>query len=140
MTIFNDRRLPNSAALTDDPADLSTSAYPTVTTADLVHGLVERSGNPRQAMGARYGTDYLCHTCLGRPDQPTAEGHPYVPMIGRTPGVSQDVDWGRTRNSQPGEAPGQAQMDISDLAIDSGLAETRWNQASSRQRQGQWPR
>jgi hypothetical protein len=139
---FHDRRvtLPNDATLGDDPADVgAVSAYPTVSTADIVQGLVDRSGNPRQAMGTRYGTDYLCSQCLGSPDQPMQDGgHPYEPMIDRTPGVHQDVDFGRVHNFDPYyDTPGQDQTAIiGDPEIDSGRAEARWNQATSRQRRG----
>jgi hypothetical protein len=146
MTDIGRRLLPHDASLTDDRADVGTSAYPTVTTADIVNGLVARSGNPRRAMGARYGTDYLCESCQLTPDQPapTAEGHPYVPVVNRVPGVHPTVnDPDRApHNYRPGvDGPGQVQTDIiGDEELDAGRAEARWNQATSRQRQGQWPR
>ena len=133
MTDFGKRLLPHDASLTDDRADVGTSAYPTVTTADIVNGLVARSGNPRQAMGTRYGTDYLCETCQQTPDQPAQDGgHPYVPMQSRVPGVHGSIDDpGRApRNFDPAtDGPGQVQTVNDDPALDS--AEARFRQGSS---------
>src|SRR5580658_4888185 len=91
----------NEAALTDDRAyDVGTSTFPTVTGEDIVRGLVDRSGDPRSMMGPRAGTDWLCTTCGLGPYQSSQGTHEYLPMIGRTPGVHQDVDWDRARNNQ----------------------------------------
>jgi hypothetical protein len=140
----NRRRMPNDASLTDDRADRSTTSFTPMGPGlgAIVGDLVQRSGNPRGMMMPRYGSTRLCSVCGLSPDQPAQATHEYLPMIDRSPGVSQDVVWNRTQNSQPEvDAPGQAQMAIiGDEELDSGLAEARWNQATSRQRQGQWPR
>lgn len=132
------KKLPNNASLTDDPAAVAaTSAYPTVTTADIVQGLVDRSGNPRDTMGPRHGgTDGWCTTCQLPADRalPSGGGHPYEPMIDRTPGVHQDVDWDRAQND-PAIDVGEDQMGVSsDPAISSGLSEARWNRTANRHR------
>jgi hypothetical protein len=139
---MKNHRLPNSAALTDD--DRSTSTFPVMgvpTGADIVGDLVARSGHPEDTMGSRSGSDGLCSVCGLHPSQPVQAAHPYVPMIGRTPGVSQDVDWDRTQNDP--DDVGQDQMDVSsDPEISSGRAEQRFRAASSRQipfRHGEGP-
>jgi hypothetical protein len=140
------RRLPNSAALTDDPADLSTSLFTPMGPDGIISELVNASGDPQAGtLVPRFGTEGLCETCLGSPNQPApAETHPYHPVAGRTPGVHGSIDDpGRApRNFNPAtDGPGQAQANIiGDEELDSGRAEARWNQATSRQREGQWPR
>jgi hypothetical protein len=133
---FRDRRtLPHDASLSDYPAsDAGTSAFARVDTADLVQGLVDRSGNPREAMAPRYGNgEGLCSTCGLTPDQPAQDGgHPYVPIAGRTPGVHQDVDWDRARNSP--DDVGQSQADISGDPTMAD-AEARWRQGPNTSRQ-----
>ena len=146
MTTFNDRRrLPNSAALTDDPADVGTSAYTTVDTASIVQGLVDRSGNPQVGtLVPRYGTNYLCESCLGSPYEPApAEDHPYYPVAGRTPGVHGSIDDPdrAPRNYDPAtDGPGQVQTVNDDPELDSGRAEAEWTARTARHREGVWPR
>lgn len=129
------RRLPNDAALSDNyPADVGTSAFPIMRTADIVRGLIDRSGDPRSMMGPRAGTDGLCSTCQLPPYQPAQKGHEYLPVVDRAPGVSQDVDYGRAHNYDPAvDAPGQTQMDIyGDEELDSGRSAARFTKANSR--------
>lgn len=143
---FRDRRvtLPHDASLGDEPADVGAiSAYPTATGEDIVAGLVSRSGDPRQAMGARFGTDGLCETCQLTPDQPApAEGHPYYPVVNRVPGVHPTVDDPdrAPRNAADDGPAGEQLLQVDDPWINSGAAEAEFNAHAARHREGVWPR
>ena len=132
-SVFNDRRLPHDASLTDDPADVSTTSYPVMTTNDIVAGLVDRAVDPRSMMVPRHGgTDGFCSTCLLHPSQPlvgapAGHAHAYTPVIGRTPGVHQRRGLGRTQNDG---SPGEPTMQIDDPSLDD--AEQRFRQKSRR--------
>jgi hypothetical protein len=143
---FRDRRvtLPHDASLGDEPADVgAVSTYPTVSTADIVQGLVDRSANPRAMMVPRHGTDGWCEECQQPGYRPTQAGHPFTPMQSRVPGVHPSADDGRVHNFDPAiDSPGQDQTDIDDPEINSGRAEARFRQSSSRWvgfQQGQGP-
>jgi hypothetical protein len=135
MTDFGRRLLPHDASLTDDR---STSDFPVMgvpTGADIVGALVARSGSPETGMlvPRNVGTDGICETCQLPPDRAVQEGHPYVPMVNRVPGVHGSIDDpGRApHNFDPAvDAPGQDQVVNDDPALDS--AEARFRQASSR--------
>lgn len=136
---FNDRRrvtLPHDASLTDDR---STSDFPVMgvpTGADIVGELVARSGHPEVGMlVARHVTEGRCETCQLTPYEAVQEGHPYVPIADRVPGVHPTVDDPdrAPRNYDPAtDAPGQVQTDIDDAEINSGRAAARFRQSSSR--------
>jgi hypothetical protein len=116
----SNRRLPpNNGVLTDDPADRSVDL--TVSPDDILGPMLA----PTE--GLRGWVDSWRH---GGPPG--------------TPGVHPSVDDGSARSSQPGldddVVPGESVFQVEDPDIDSGLAEDRWNQTASRQRQGQWPR
>jgi hypothetical protein len=135
------RRLPNSAALTDDPADLSTSRFTPMGPDGIISELVNASGDPQAGtLVPRYGTEGLCETCLGRPDRATQAGHPYVAVLSRVPGVHPAADDGRVHNFDPAiDSPGDSTMVVDDLEINSGRASTRFSQANSRWRETSWP-
>ena len=135
MTIFHDRRLPTSGALTDDLADPGTSAFARVDTADIVNGLIQRSGDPAAGtLVPRFSTEPegLCPECQ------------HI-LLNRTPGVYPSID-------NPVRAPrnaaddfslgaGQPQMEIfGDPEFDSGAAEAEWTARTARHREGIWPR
>lgn len=139
------RRLPNSAALTDDPADLSTSRFTPMGPDGIISELVNASGDPQAGMlvPRNAGTDGICETCQLPPDRAVQEGHPYVPMVNRVPGVHGSIDdpVRAPRNYDPAlDGPGQVQTVNDDPEINSGRAEARFNAKSARHREGQWPR
>jgi hypothetical protein len=140
MADNRNRRLPNDASLTDDGADRRTSVFSPMGPGpgSIVRELVARSGSPEVGMLiARHGgTDGLCETCQLPPYREVQEGHPYVPIVNRLPGVHPTVDDGRARNSRPGDA-GESAFQLVDPDIASGLAEARWNHSASRQRESQ---
>jgi hypothetical protein len=128
-----DRRQPNSAALTDAPADRTTTIFTPMGPEGILQGFYDASADVRgqMLMDRHGGTDGWCNTCQQPASRPAQAAHPFVPMVGRTPGVSQDVDWGRVHNYDPAVDVGQAQTDNGDPAIDS--AEDRFRGNSSRQ-------
>ena len=132
----NNRRLPPAGVLGDDP--VTSSSFPTMgkDMGAIVQGLVDRAGDPRAMMSPRYGSDGLCSECGLSPDQPapTQASHPYMPVVDRTPGVHQDVDWGRVGNTADLDvvSPGQPGMDIQDPVIESGEAEQRFRAKNAR--------
>lgn len=126
------RRLgPNEAVMTDDRS--ITNFEPMGPgPGSIVAGLVARSGDPQAGtLVPRYGTEGLCPECENI-------------LLNRQPGVYPSIDdpYRAPRNYDPHyDGPGQDQTAIiGDPEIDSGRAEARWNKATSRQRQGQWPR
>ena len=145
MTTFNNRRLPNSAAMTDyAPATRDVIGDEVMGRGrEIVDELTRTTEGVRDAMmGPRSGTDYLCETCQQTPDQPAQDGgHPYVPMQSRVPGVHPSADDGRVRNYNPAiDGPGQDQMDVGDDQINSGRAEQEFGAQNARHREGTWPR
>jgi hypothetical protein len=140
----NRSRLPNDSVLTDDRADRSSTVFAPMGPGpgSIVGELVNRSGDPEAGtLVPRYGgTNGLCETCLGSPDRPAQDGgHPYVPIVDRTPGVHASVDdRARTQNSR--DDVGEMTFSVDDPEIASGRSAERFNQSAAKFREGQWPR
>jgi hypothetical protein len=140
----NRRRLPNDSVLTDDKLDRSNTVFAPMGPGSIVGELIARSGNPEAGtLVPRYGTNYLCETCLGSPDEPApAEGHPYHPVAGRTPGVHGSIDDPdrAPRNAADDDPAGEQLLAIDDPRINSGVAEAEFDAHAARHREGIWPR
>src|SRR6202158_113337 len=112
----NRRRMPNDGAMTDAPADNSTSEFAPMGPGpgSIVAGLVARSGDPQAGtLVPRYGTEGLCPVCEDL-------------LLNRVPVVHPDVDSGAARNYDPADGPGQSQADIiGDPELGSGRGAAR---------------
>jgi hypothetical protein len=144
----NRRRLPNDSVLTDDKLDRGNTIFAPMGPGpgSIVGELIARSGNPEAGtLVPRQGTDGLCETCLGSPDEPApAKGHPYHPIVNRVPGLHASIDDpGRApRNTADGGlAEGEQLLDVDDPDLaPGGPAEQKFFEKAARHREGVWPR
>lgn len=114
-----------AGTMTDEPAGRSDSPYTTVTPAGIVSPLLGAPNEWAPDEGLRGEVDAPRHFRRAR----------------WAPGVHPDVETHAScaTCTDPGE--GETQMDIiGDEKIASGQAETQWDKATARHRQGTWPR
>lgn len=127
--VFRDRRLPDSST------DAATSAYPTVTGADVVQGLglADRSGHPEVGMMVnRHGPDEArCTSCQQMPWEQPQETHPYEPMGAYTKGVHPSVD---DPQRAPRNSDGTEVGESCVVVDDDPVAQERWERATARHR------
>ena len=112
--------MPQSASMTDEPADCSTSdsSYVTITPDDILDPMLAPTEGVRGWVDSwRYGA-------------PT----------GRSPGVHPDVVTGAAHNAWPGDPAGDQLLAVDDPRINSGAAEAEFAAKSARHRAGTWPR